>query len=111
MTLFHGDAPFLNIALCSIWAQTTSQNQFWAAGTAHLVLTARQQIETGTSHQLTRFISSELNKYEARIDVAQKTVGAALRTDPENYVWETFSNVDELINTRLASMRKFLKDL
>ncbi|MCP4180937.1 MAG: SAM-dependent methyltransferase [bacterium] len=53
------------------------------------------------------FSSTEI---KTRIDETYHQIVSEVYKKPDNYIWNTFSNVEELVNTRMNSMNKFLSD-
>lgn len=47
---------------------------------------------------------------EKRIEEVRTTVMQQMRENMDNYVWKNIKNLDELENTRMSAMQKFLSD-
>ena len=54
-----------------------------------------------------QFSKAEIEK---RIEEVKVTVMQQMRENMNNYVWNNIKNLDELENTRMSAMRKFLSD-
>ena len=54
-----------------------------------------------------QFSKAEIEK---RIEEVRVTVMQQMRENMNNYVWNNIKNLDELENTRMSAMRKFLSD-